>query len=96
MVQRVELVRGKTLSFYRIDLASGFFETNGEEGDTMGMTSKKNIYWASLLVGLSLVMGCAGHDHEHRDEPLPPPVYADAETAQAIKEGNRLFKERRW
>ncbi len=62
----------------------------------MGMTSKKNIYWANLFLGLSLVLGCAGNDHQHQDEPLPPPLYADAETAQVMKEGNRFFKERRW
>lgn len=54
------------------------------------------MYFVSLLAWLFWVMGCAGHDHQHGDEPLPPPVYADSETAQAMKEGNRLFKERRW
>jgi tetratricopeptide (TPR) repeat protein len=51
---------------------------------------------ASLLIWLPLVMGCAGHDHQHLDEPLPPLVYADPETAQAMKEGNRYFKEGWW
>ena len=40
-------------------------------------------------------MGCAGHDHQHQEEVLPPPVYADPETTEAMKEGNRFFKERR-
>lgn len=62
----------------------------------MGLRRKRYMNLASLLIGFYLVMGCAGHDHQHGDEPLPPPVYADPETAQAMKEGNRLFKERRW
>jgi len=56
-------------------------KANGEGVDAMGMRNKPYMYLASLLVWVSLVMGCAGHDHEHRDEPLPPPVYADPETA---------------
>ena len=49
-----------------------------------------------VLIWVAFLVGCAGHDHQHQDQALPPPVYADPETAQAMAEGNRLFKERRW
>ncbi len=49
-----------------------------------------------LLAWLIFLVGCAGHAHQHRDEPLPPPAYADSETAQAMNEGNRHFKEGWW
>jgi tetratricopeptide (TPR) repeat protein len=62
----------------------------------MEIRSIQYIYLASLLIWLSLAMGCAGHGHQHLDEPLPPPVYAAPETAQAMKEGNRYFKEGWW
>ena len=62
----------------------------------MEMRSTRNIYLASMLAWVFLVMGCAGHDHQHQEEVLPPPVYVEPETAQALKEGNRFFKERRW
>ena len=54
------------------------------------------MYLVSLLTWLSLVMGCAGNNHQHQDEVLPPPGYADTQTVQAMQEGNRLFKEKRW
>lgn len=93
----IKLLSRRALSFYWVDLANDFLLSTGEEKiDTMGLRSEWYLYLASLLIGISFVMGCAGHDHQHRDEPLPPPVYADSETAQAMKEGNRLFKERRW
>jgi len=49
-----------------------------------------------VLVWVVFLVGCAGHDHQHNDQVLPPPVYADPQTTQAMVEGNRLFKERRW
>lgn len=62
----------------------------------MGLRRKRYMYFVSVLAWLFLVMGCAGHDHKHGDEPLPPPVYADPETAQAMNEGNRFFKDKWW
>lgn len=49
-----------------------------------------------LLTWLIVLVGCAGNDHQHRDHPLPPPLYAEPETAKAMKEGNRYFKEGWW
>ncbi|GJL51880.1 MAG: hypothetical protein NPIRA01_31070 [Nitrospirales bacterium] len=62
----------------------------------MGMRNKQYKYLASLLVWVSLVMGCAGHDHQHQNEVLPPPGYADAQTKQAMNEGNRFFNRQWW
>ena len=62
----------------------------------MKLRNEQEFYLVILLVWFSLVIGCAGHDHQHHDEVLSPPVYAEIETTQAMKEGNRFFKEQRW
>jgi len=49
-----------------------------------------------LLTWLIFLVGCTGDDHQHRDHPLPPPIYVEPETAKALKEGNRHFKEGWW
>ena len=58
--------------------------------------NKRFLKEAFLFLWVVFLMGCAGHDHQHHDEVLPPPGYADAPTRQAINEGNRFFKEQRW
>ncbi|GJL52962.1 MAG: hypothetical protein NPIRA02_00940 [Nitrospirales bacterium] len=62
----------------------------------MSMRKKQDFSLAILLAWLSLLMGCAGHDHQHHDEVLPAPGYADSQTKQALKEGNRFFNKQWW
>lgn len=58
--------------------------------------NKRFLTEAFVLLWMVFLMGCAGHDHQHQNEVLSPPVYAEPGTKQAMKEGNRLFKEHRW
>ena len=61
--------------------------------ETKGARRLKEVF---LLTWLIFLMGCAGDDHLHRDYPFPPPTYVEPETAKAVKEGNRYFKEGWW
>jgi len=48
------------------------------------------------LVGVLsvLIVGCVGSPPQHKEQPLPPPAYADPVAATAIIEGNRRFAQR--